>query len=68
MKILITVIVFSLTHCFLSQPPENTNSNSNVFINPSPTINAEENNAAMPDSMLREGIQIKSIQKEMGIN
>ena len=66
MKILITVIVFSLSHCFLSQPPENTNSNSNVFINPSPTINAEENNAAMPDSMLLEGIQIKSIQKRNG--
>ena len=64
MKILITAIVFSLSHCFFAQPPENANSNSNVLMNVSPTINATEiNAAAAPDSTLRESIQIKSIPK-----
>ena len=66
MKILITVIVFSLSHCFFAQPPENANSNSNVLMNVSPTINATEINAAAPDSTLRESIQIKSIPKRSG--
>lgn len=66
MKILITGIVFSLSHCFFAQPPENANSNSNVLMNVSPTINATEINAVAPDSTLRESTQIKSIPKRSG--